>query len=60
MPESGSGGWVESTGHVNVAPAAAAVAGAVVHEVVDEVLVVAVQGFSAGLTRKGEDWERAD
>ena len=61
MPESGSSGRVGSTSHVNVTLAAAAVASQSV--VVNEVLVVAVQGsreLRAGLARSGRDWGRAD
>ena len=56
LPKSGSGGQVRSTSHVNVTPAAAALAS--VSMVVDEDLVRTVQvpGESAGLAKSGRGW----
>ena len=59
LPESCTIGRVGSTGHVDVTLAAATVA--IESMVIDEVLILAVQGSreSARLPRSGRDWERA-
>ena len=59
LPKSRSSVRVEGTSHVSVTLAAAAVGGAFTDEVVNEVLVVAIQSSRevACLARSGKGWE---